>query len=328
MSVQGDDTLCQDLRKNLYSYTSLYSALGGYLREFADAFSSRKDPALEEVFATDIRNLTMLKETIEDIYQQPFKDRSVLDIGAGELLKHSYFFAQTNRVTALHCEGSYGGASSSECLQLSRKKPLRQCVDGLGHQLQDFDRNYRQSFRKHFGAKMLKKPKFVHGDATDMPFADQSFDVIMSCSVFEYAPSPLSVLREIRRVLRPGGVVYIGVHPFLSEPGDYEQKIFGERDNSDSDWAHLHPKFARLTQANAYCHQVSIPVWKSMLTEIWPGCSLETCGSFEHAWVLGELKSLGTEEELIGYANEELLTDFLVGIWIKPAIPHSGPVVE
>jgi len=41
--------------------------------------------------------------------------------------------------------------------------------------------------------------------AGDMPYADGSFDVAMSSFVLQLVPSRAKVLREVRRVLRPGG---------------------------------------------------------------------------------------------------------------------------
>jgi arsenite methyltransferase len=46
---------------------------------------------------------------------------------------------------------------------------------------------------------------FVEGDAEELPFADGSFDAVLcECSLCTF-PDKLGALREIRRVLRPGG---------------------------------------------------------------------------------------------------------------------------
>ena len=42
-------------------------------------------------------------------------------------------------------------------------------------------------------------------------FADRWFDVVHSSQVFEHLPRPVDELKEIRRVLRPGGILYINV---------------------------------------------------------------------------------------------------------------------
>lgn len=45
----------------------------------------------------------------------------------------------------------------------------------------------------------------VIGDAAELPFADQSFDLVLCIEVFEHLFSPHLAAREILRVLRPGG---------------------------------------------------------------------------------------------------------------------------
>jgi arsenite methyltransferase len=46
---------------------------------------------------------------------------------------------------------------------------------------------------------------FVKADATDLPFADVTFDVAVSTQVYEYVPDVPTALGELHRVLRPGG---------------------------------------------------------------------------------------------------------------------------
>jgi ubiquinone/menaquinone biosynthesis C-methylase UbiE len=52
----------------------------------------------------------------------------------------------------------------------------------------------------------------VIGDAEAMPFADGSFDRVSSNGVLHHTPDMLAALREIRRVLRPGGETRVIVY--------------------------------------------------------------------------------------------------------------------
>lgn len=62
-----------------------------------------------------------------------------------------------------------------------------------------------------FAGKTFREPnlQYVQGNAEALPFADDSFDVVInveSCHAYGSVPN---FLREVRRVLRPGGVLVI-----------------------------------------------------------------------------------------------------------------------
>lgn len=47
------------------------------------------------------------------------------------------------------------------------------------------------------------------GWANALPWPDQSFDVVVSCNMFHYITHPVKAIREMERVLRPGGRIVI-----------------------------------------------------------------------------------------------------------------------
>jgi SAM-dependent methyltransferase len=67
-------------------------------------------------------------------------------------------------------------------------------------------------------ARYFHKP-FVLGTATGMPFHDNEFDAAWSIWVLEHIPVPESALREMRRVVKPGGLILLRPAWFCSSWG-------------------------------------------------------------------------------------------------------------
>lgn len=92
----------------------------------------------------------------------------------------------------------------------------------------------RNSFRK---SQARHAKTFLRADAFALPIADSSVDVVVSGGVIEHFRDPISAIREMARVLRPGGLFYadicprkfslIGLFDFLysSPPGWYEARM-------------------------------------------------------------------------------------------------------
>lgn len=49
---------------------------------------------------------------------------------------------------------------------------------------------------------------FLAGDALNLPFPDNSFDVVVCSQVYEHVPDPYGMLGEIHRTLKAGGICY------------------------------------------------------------------------------------------------------------------------
>ena len=66
--------------------------------------------------------------------------------------------------------------------------------------------------------RMLKIARTKSGDmdmalgcAEDMPFRDDSFDLVVGVTLFEFLKKPEEAVWEMRRVLKPGGRIILGV---------------------------------------------------------------------------------------------------------------------
>jgi ubiquinone/menaquinone biosynthesis C-methylase UbiE len=64
--------------------------------------------------------------------------------------------------------------------------------------------------------------EFSRADFHDLPFESESIDHIWSMEAFYYAQEPISALRELRRVLKPGGTFYCAVNYFEESEHTHE----------------------------------------------------------------------------------------------------------
>lgn len=75
-------------------------------------------------------------------------------------------------------------------------------------QLQDLVGDYTGLDISSSARRFYHKP-FVQGSATAMPFQDNTFDAAWSVWVLEHVPNPEQMLREMRRVVKNGGLLYL-----------------------------------------------------------------------------------------------------------------------
>jgi len=68
----------------------------------------------------------------------------------------------------------------------------------------------------------LKKHELVVGNANDMQFNDNEFDCVMSCSVLEHDKYFWKSLIEMKRILKPEGLMVIGVPIYMRLKTDYK----------------------------------------------------------------------------------------------------------
>lgn len=67
------------------------------------------------------------------------------------------------------------------------------------------------------GQAAAARCSFAVADALSLPFADQSFDIVICSEVLEHIPQYATALNEIARVLRPGGRLAVSVPRYWPE---------------------------------------------------------------------------------------------------------------
>jgi SAM-dependent methyltransferase len=83
--------------------------------------------------------------------------------------------------------------------------------------------------------------RIVEGDAARLPFADDSFDVVVSSAVWEHLPDVPAATREVARVLTPDGiaVIQVALYPSLRGGHHADWHDLGERPRTILPWGHL-----------------------------------------------------------------------------------------
>lgn len=86
---------------------------------------------------------------------------------------------------------------------------------------QYFALDYPATSERFYGSK-----PDVFGDASNLPIADNCVDNIVCLQVVEHLRDPSGSLREMRRILKPGGHAWLSipfVYPIHNEPYDFQR---------------------------------------------------------------------------------------------------------
>ncbi len=74
---------------------------------------------------------------------------------------------------------------------------------------------------------------FLAGDAENLPFRDEAFDMVIANDSMEHFPRPEKALRELIRVIKPAGLVFLFFTPWHSPLGSHLY------DYIHTPWCHL-----------------------------------------------------------------------------------------
>ena len=132
-----------------------------------------------------------------------FRDRR--DLAVSEIARH---ITPGGRVLDLGC-----GTGPVLC------ELLRQDIDCIGI---DYSPDMLEFARRRLRSQALDASRVLQGDCRRTPFSDKSFDAVICLGVISYVENYEVVLEEIRRILKPGGLLLVSFrnrfNPLLSDP--------------------------------------------------------------------------------------------------------------
>ncbi len=74
--------------------------------------------------------------------------------------------------------------------------------------------------KKDFGSSF----RLIEASAESMPIEDSTYDAVYSIATLEHIPDPAAAMKEMIRVLKPGGVMYCCSNPLWHSPNGYHPK--------------------------------------------------------------------------------------------------------
>jgi SAM-dependent methyltransferase len=158
------------------------------------------------------------------------------------------------------------------------------------------------TWRLGLPARMAAARTLVRGDVNALPFQDGAFDLVTSIAALEHFDEVPTVIAELHRVVRPGGLLWICIHLFTSPSGGHnltltEVPLRSVPQGVDA-WDHLRKRKLPFS--------VPLNEWRKdqYLKEI--GRHFEV---LEHYCYTREGEHLLTpeiESELVGYSRDEL----------------------
>jgi ubiquinone/menaquinone biosynthesis C-methylase UbiE len=108
----------------------------------------------------------------------------------------------------------------------------------------DRDAGVLESAEQEREKRGVENARFTTGDVYDLDFEAGSFDVVHAHQVLQHLTDPVKALREMRRVLRPGGLLAV-------RDSDYGAKIWAPQDPLMERWNALYHEITRANRAEA-----------------------------------------------------------------------------
>ena len=260
---------------------------------------------------------------IESVLGEPLLDKAIFEVGPGQLLRNARFFGAHARVVAVDLDQIVSGWNVGAWWDMFRKNGSLRSLKTVARKLVGIDRRFVGELARQMPASANARIEVLQRDAVNSGLEGKSFDCAVSFSVFEHLQDPRLVIREIVRLLRPGGVAFHIIHCFTSDSGAHDPRSFSVSRSTLPYWCHLRPDTAHLVSTNTFVNRLSISEWKTLIGAEFPGAEIVNISQHDIPRLAQELQDLRASGELKEYSDEELMTVCLQVTWVKPASDSS-----
>jgi SAM-dependent methyltransferase len=175
----------------------------------------------------------------------------VLDVGGGDRAQLSLLFAADGaRVTSLDSlPVALGSRRPRMWAALARAEGPLAAVRAVVRDVLHTFRYWRRLERRAGRRLPFHAVRLIRGDAAQLPFADDSFDIVISSAVWEHLRDVERATEEVSRVLRPSGIAAIQIALFPSLQGGHHPEWHSTNPSLHREirpWDHLYPDRKKL----------------------------------------------------------------------------------
>jgi SAM-dependent methyltransferase len=131
--------------------------------------------------------------------------------------------------------------------ELARQRQNRPRLLDVGCGVKPYKRFFAGAVAEYVGVDVANPAAELEGTVEEIPVPDGSFDVVLCTQTLEHVEDPGRAVRELRRVVAPGGRVLAsthGVQVYHPNPGDY--------------WRWTHAGLERLFRENGVWSTVTV----------------------------------------------------------------------
>jgi SAM-dependent methyltransferase len=299
------------------SYSSETHGLRGWYREITGLYRLHAQD-LEQRVRNSIEDARRVQARLEDRFGIQLRGLKMLEIGPGQFLGQLTYFATRNEVVGIDRDIIVQGFKPLSYVHMLSSNGPSRTLKTLGRKLLGVDRQYSYYLKKELGVNSLPKISVHAMDACATDFPSGSFDCVYTRAVLHHLPNPEKAVDEIVRVLRPGGVAYISLHPYTSQTGCLDPRIYTPQRDVVLGWPHLRPKLqSRVHPSNVYLNGLRVDEWKRLFVSRMPEAGFMVVPTDDLS-AISRLQNLRMAGELGDYTDEELLAGDFVVLWHKP----------